>query len=1578
MSASWSWKSTSNNNVVRKTDDGLQPGGGGGGGGSAITSINGDETPEQVIAASEGIEVTNLGAGVHAVTNTGVTRVGSTSSSIFGTSPSVLLYFDTYADTVFDGGEDILAFANLDYKFQAGTVFEVHDINFHTIPDLTLTSLETNPDFVTSSTFLRGGTSTAAIYKGMSMRRISGPDVDIRYTRGSQQAFSGGDVFIDGSAHTGQILLGEVPKNTVTEALGFILGLIWNGASVANEVGAVASSAREVSVIDSVAESGEILSKPSSVVLPSTRQWSSTSIDNLPRFNVHNSSSVPISVSPQPGSTPGQITGRAPPSVFRLAPGHSALFQSVLPPNKESIEGSWQIVPSVPALSLPDINDPLKYSSNNPNSVLPLSQLMDYSKPIRTTSLTNLYTGDVPFEPFDNSPSLILTPNFTGFYRMYACPTFTCTTGSNRFSIEATVGMPNQIARNAGGVISGSGNTLTLTETVESWFNLEAGHIYHFDLCGFSNGNGLVLQGAVNDGTATSGSEFNIWAEQLTNAFYISPAFPGNSDPNSSGTFAAFSGSGYPFTFTFTCLSTGLHKVYSSIRCVLSTPGMTGWLKMVCTAGVPSGAPVYRLAAVTMFNTSLNTTYYVESIFYLIMGTTYSFQLHGQVSAGAISLAPLTGTGGSTFMFAEEVPTLSNSPPIAANIPLTASTYTPFSGVTWAFNPNFSGVHKITALVAIENTNNATGNFVTCQLSVTSGAVFEILSNSEATVAMGTTATPMKTCLLQMLVLMQAGATYNIILQGVSKPAGTITLKGLVAPIYFTAEEAFLSGIQSINGDFNNQQRIQGGSHVTVDTENGTTTIGLITPFNVDSGGTGLATLAAHRLLVGNGTSAVVQPSTGTSGQVLTSNGSSADPTFQTINVGVTSLSTSTPSNYFLSALVTNPSSNANIAFDNSGYPLQINNTSVSSTGTQEIKITNTNTNASLETGFGAYADGGTSIELLASSTTNQNRGIVRTAANAGLDMNAQGPSKSIRLLTNSTTRVTVDDTGMSLQTPLPVSSGGTGVNSFTGLATGNGTSPWTSTNFGYFPQPNYIPQWDPETNLKANSFKPNFSTITSDQTLTSFSSQILQLSSAGGNIVTLPSGSSLLPGFYYSFYTSNAPWTIKDSAGTTLATTTSGAITTAICSVSTNPGTWIIYTPSSGGGGSVTSVGLSAPAAFTVSGSPVTSTGTLALSYSGTAIPVTSGGTGQTTLTSGQLIVGNGTSGVTAQAFSTTPAANTVAEWDANTNLSADNVIKGFSNVNTNTLPSSTLTVNSVYQQFFNGTAVGDVTLPTTCPIGTCFRIVNITTQLFTINTSPATILNPNEEALVTALVANPTNAQWNTSRKSNATSPLPVPQGGTGQTTLTSHGVLIGNGTSAINATSAGTSGQVLTSNGASADPTFQTLNVGVTSINGDGTAAQTIAAGTGLSINNSGATHTLSLSTPVSIANGGTGVTAVTTTKTPSAWTGWDADGNIDVGNVIPDYTSFTAATFTVAKNSPMFIEYTGSGNTVVTMPLNSTLKNGWTYWIKNSTSASGTVTVNTNGGSLIKTLRLADVASFVCKGSGPPFCFLKNIK
>lgn len=59
--------------------------------------------------------------------------------------------------------------------------------------------------------------------------------------------------------------------------------------------------------------------------------------------------------------------------------------------------------------------------------------------------------------------------------------------------------------------------------------------------------------------------------------------------------------------------------------------------------------------------------------------------------------------------------------------------------------------------------------------------------------------------------------------------------------------------------------------------------------------------------------------------------------------------------------------------------------------------------------------------------------------------------------------------------------------------------------------------------------------------------------------------------------------------------------------------------------------------------------------------------------------------------------------------------------------------------------------------------------------------------------------------------TIPVTAAQGGTGLTTLPAHAVLLGEGTSAVGSAAPGTSGYVLTSNGPSADPSFQAVTGG-----------------------------------------------------------------------------------------------------------------------------------------------------------------------
>ena len=73
------------------------------------------------------------------------------------------------------------------------------------------------------------------------------------------------------------------------------------------------------------------------------------------------------------------------------------------------------------------------------------------------------------------------------------------------------------------------------------------------------------------------------------------------------------------------------------------------------------------------------------------------------------------------------------------------------------------------------------------------------------------------------------------------------------------------------------------------------------------------------------------------------------------------------------------------------------------------------------------------------------------------------------------------------------------------------------------------------------------------------------------------------------------------------------------------------------GNTGTVTSVSATVPSVLSISGSPITSSGTLAISYSGTALPVANGGTGSTTLTSNNVLLGNGTSALQVVAPSTT-----------------------------------------------------------------------------------------------------------------------------------------------------------------------------------------------------------------------------------------------------------------------------------------------------------------------------------------------------
>jgi len=276
---------------------------------------------------------------------------------------------------------------------------------------------------------------------------------------------------------------------------------------------------------------------------------------------------------------------------------------------------------------------------------------------------------------------------------------------------------------------------------------------------------------------------------------------------------------------------------------------------------------------------------------------------------------------------------------------------------------------------------------------------------------------------------------------------------------------------------------------------------------------------------------------------------------------------------------------------------------------------------------------------------------------------------------------------------------------------------------------------------------------------------------------------------------------------------------TDAVTSVNGLTGT-VVLTASSVG--AVSSVAATVPSFLSVSGSPITSSGTLAISYSGTALPVANGGTG-----------------VTASS-----GANSVVLRDSNQNITANSLSEGFSNVAA-TGTTTVLTVASVPNYVVTGSGGQTYQLPdaTTLTSGANYTFNN--------NQSSGTIVVKNNSSTTVATIQSggyvdvillsnataagswdvhnfaPSNVSWSTNTFDYAGSftsgtwngnAVAYNRGGTGQSSaFTAGGIVYGSTTSALAVTPIGTTGQVLTSAGAGT-PTWTTPTTGtVTSVTG-----------------------------------------------------------------------------------------------------------------------------------------------------------------
>jgi predicted secreted protein len=156
-------------------------------------------------------------------------------------------------------------------------------------------------------------------------------------------------------------------------------------------------------------------------------------------------------------------------------------------------------------------------------------------------------------------------------------------------------------------------------------------------------------------------------------------------------------------------------------------------------------------------------------------------------------------------------------------------------------------------------------------------------------------------------------------------------------------------------------------------------------------------------------------------------------------------------------------------------------------------------------------------------------------------------------------------------------------------------------------------------------------------------------------------------------------------------------------------------------------------------------------------------------------------------------------------------------------------------------------------------------------------------EAAARSAISAAKSGANSDITSLTGLTTPLSVPQGGTGAATLAANGVLLGNGTSAIQVTAVGATGEVLVGNTGGA-PTWATLTgIGVTSLSFGSTGLTPATATTGA----------ITVAGTLAVANGGTGATTLSSgylvkgngTSAASASIVFDNGTNVGIGTASP---------------------------------------------------------------------------------------------